>query len=56
MLFVLTTVMLLMTGCIRENMDDCKGKVTLRFRYVGDGTTNVCLLGCRRLSGRSIRI
>lgn len=41
MLFVLTTVMLLMTGCIRENMDDCKGKVTLRFRYVGDGTTDI---------------
>lgn len=28
-------------GCIRENMDDCKGKVTLRFRYVGDGTTDI---------------
>ena len=22
-------------------MDDCKGKVTLRFRYVGDGTTDI---------------
>lgn len=28
-------------GCIREIMDDCKGKVTLRFRYVGDGTTDI---------------
>mgnify|MGYP002438551860 FL=1 len=28
-------------GGIRENMDDCKGKVTLRFRYVGDGTTDI---------------
>lgn len=28
-------------GCIRENMDDCMGKVTLRFRYVGDRTTDI---------------
>lgn len=31
----------LASGCIKENRDDCKGKVTLRFRYVGDGTTDI---------------
>lgn len=37
----LFVVLLSVTGCIKENMDDCKGKVSLRFRYVGDGTTDI---------------
>lgn len=31
----------LLSSCIKEDLDDCKGKVSLRFRYVGDGTTDI---------------
>lgn len=30
-----------LNGCIKEDRDDCKAKVTLRFRYVGDGATDI---------------
>lgn len=41
LLLSLIAALPLMSGCIKENRDDCKGKVTLRFRYVGDGTTDI---------------
>ena len=41
LLLITIVTMSLATGCIKENMDDCMGKVTLRFRYVGDGTTDI---------------
>lgn len=28
-------------GCIKENLDDCEGPVTLLFRYAGDGTQDI---------------
>ena len=31
----------LLSSCIKEDLDDCKGKVSLLFRYVGDGTTDI---------------
>lgn len=30
-----------LSSCIRENLDSCKGKISLQFRYVGDGTTDI---------------
>lgn len=41
MLFTLAVAMPWLNGCIREDRDDCKGRVMLRFRYVGDGTTDI---------------
>lgn len=40
---ILSLLMVLpfLTGCIKEDLDDCKGKVSLHFRYVGDGTTDI---------------
>lgn len=31
----------LLTGCIKEDMSDCRRSFTLLFRYVGDGVTDV---------------
>lgn len=31
----------LFSGCIKENMDDCRRSFTLLFRYDGDGTTDI---------------
>lgn len=41
LLFSLAVALPWLSGCIKENRDDCKGKVVLRFRYVGDGTTDI---------------
>lgn len=42
-LILLSLLMMLpsLTSCIKEDLDDCKGKVSLHFRYVGDGTTDI---------------
>lgn len=42
-LILLSLLMMLpsLTSCIKEDMDDCKGKVSLHFRYVGDGTVDI---------------
>jgi len=31
----------MLTGCIKDNMDDCHRSYTLLFRYTGDGTTDI---------------
>lgn len=38
---LLALVLGALAGCIREDRDDCKGDITLRFRYDGDGTTDI---------------
>ena len=30
-----------LNGCIKEDMSDCPGNCTLKFSYVGDGTTQI---------------
>ena len=41
LIFSLAVALPWLNGCIKENRDDCKGRVMLRFRYVGDGTTDI---------------
>lgn len=41
LIFSLAVAMPWLNGCIKEDRDDCKAKVTLRFRYVGDGATDI---------------
>lgn len=41
LLFSLAVALPWLNGCIKEDRDDCTGKVVLRFRYVGDGTTDI---------------
>mgnify|MGYP000370823293 FL=1 len=38
--FIILLWVVLVAGCIKENRDDC-GRCTLRFSYVGDGTTEI---------------
>ncbi len=40
-LLFLLLIPCILTGCIKDNMDDCHRSYTLLFRYTGDGTTDI---------------
>lgn len=40
-IFPFLLFLLLLSGCIKEDMDDCKGSISLNFSYTADGSTQV---------------
>lgn len=40
-IFPFLLFLLLLSGCIKEDMDDCKGSISLDFSYTADGNTQV---------------